>query len=151
MFMTGVAKIEKPPMELKAEGILEGKVVATHIVHPAGVAAKLMLDADLCGRPLLADGSDWIRVYAKVCDARGTVCSLGDDLVKFCIKGEAQLIGDSDIGANPVRAEAGIATALVQAGERAGRIVVKATAFGLTAAEVEINSLPPSFRIGPRS
>jgi beta-galactosidase len=151
MFMTGVAKIERPPMELKAEGIMDGKVVASHIVHPAGVATKLMMEADLCGRPLVADGSDWVRVHAKVCDARGTVCSLADDLVKFSIKGEGQLIGGSDIGANPVRAEAGIATALVQANERAGRIIVKATAFGLTAAEVEITSLQPSFRIGPRS
>ena len=145
MYMTGVAKVEKPPVELIAEGLIDGKVVATHRVCPPGVARMLVLQADLCGRDLVADGSDWVRVYAKICDARGTVCPFADDKIEFAIEdacdGDARIIGCEKIGANPVRAEAGIATVLVQAGRTAGEIVVNASAFGLTPGRMEIMSV----------
>ncbi len=140
MYMTGVAKEEKPPLELIAEGIIAGKVAARHTVRPPGVAKKLVLAADLCGRPLVSDGSDWVRVYAKVCDRRETVCPYADDLVRFSVEGEGRIIGDDQIGANPVRAEAGIATALIQSTQRPGIIVVRATACGLTPGLIEIQS-----------
>jgi beta-galactosidase len=145
MYMTGVAKVEPPPVELIAEGIIDGKVVATHRVCPPGVARTLVLQADLCGRDLAADGSDWVRVHAKICDARGTVCPFADDIIEFSIEddgeGEARIIGNEQIGANPVRAEAGIATVLVQAGRTAGKITVNATAFGLTPGRAVITSV----------
>jgi beta-galactosidase len=143
MYMTGVAKVEKPPVELVAEGIIEGKVAATHQVCPPGVAKSLAVRADLCGRDLIADGSDWVRVHAEVCDARGTVCPFADDLVEFAIQGDGRIVGDGRIGANPVRAEAGIATVLVQAGKNAGKIVVEAASFGLTPGRLEIGSVKP--------
>lgn len=147
MYMTGVAKVEKPPLELLAQGLIDGEVAATHVVHPPGVATKLMLHPDFCGRPLTADGSDWLRVYTSVCDARSTVCPFADDLIEFSVEGDGKLIGNSQIGANPVRAEAGIATALVQAGNRTGKLIVKATAFGLTAGQTEITSVDPKASI----
>jgi beta-galactosidase len=136
MYMTGVARVEKPPVELIAQGIINGKVVATHVVRPPGVAKKLMLQPDLGGRDLAADGSDWLRVYARICDARGTVCPFADDLIEFRVEGEGKLIG-----VNSVPAEAGIATALVQATPRAGEITVRATAFGLEPGQVAIRSI----------
>lgn len=145
MYMTGVAKVEAPPVELIAEGIIKGKVVAMHRVCPPGVAKTIVLHADLCGRGLIADGSDWVRVHAKICDVRGTVCPFADDLVEFGIEddgdGEARIIGNQQIGANPVRAEAGIATVLVQAGRTAGKITVEASAFGLTPGRAVITSM----------
>ncbi len=51
MYMTGVAKVEKPPVELIAEGIIGGKVVATHRVCPPGVAQDRS-----CCRPIFAGG-----------------------------------------------------------------------------------------------
>jgi len=116
-------------------------VAATHQVCPPGVAKSLKVGADLCGRDLVADGSDWVRVHAEVCDARGTVCPFADDLVAFAIQGDGRIVGDGRIGANPVWAEAGIATVLVQAGKSAGKIVVEATSFGLTAGRLEIGSV----------
>jgi beta-galactosidase len=143
MYMTGVALVEKPPVEVVAEGIIAGKVVAEHRVRPPGVAKSITLDVDLCGRELMADGADWIRVYARICDARGTLCPLADDEVEFAVQGDARIIGSDRIGANPARAEAGIATALVQAGQSPGKITVIASAFALAPGRAEITSLKP--------
>jgi beta-galactosidase len=149
MYMTGADNSGAAPLELRAEGIIDGRVVATHVVRPPGKAARLQLQADLCGRGLVADGADWIRVYCRVCDAHGTVCPLNDDPVTFGVEGPAQIVGHSerykDIAAERVCAEAGIATALVQADTRAGKISVKATAFGLATGELQIVSQP----VGP--
>jgi beta-galactosidase len=145
MYMTGVALVEKPPVEVVAEGIIGGKVVATHRVRPPGVARTIQLEADLCGRELVADGADWVRVYARICDSHGTLCPLAADEVEFVVEGDGRIIGDDRargnlVGANPARAEAGIATALVQAGRSAGKIVVTASGFGLTPGRIEITS-----------
>jgi beta-galactosidase len=129
--------------ELKAEGLIGGKVVATHTVRPPGAPVKLMLEADLCGRDLVADGADWLRVIARVCDSRGTTCPFADDLVHFQVEGEGRILGNTAIGANPVRAEAGMAVALLQATLRPGPILIRATSFGLAGGEVRITSAPP--------
>jgi beta-galactosidase len=143
MYMNSVAKIEPAHWELTAQGLIGGAVAATHVVRPPGVAAKLALEPDLCGRPLMADGSDWIRVFARITDARGATVPFADDLVRFEISGEGRIIGDEQIGANPCRAEAGIATILVQSSGQAGKITVTATAFGLEPAELKIDSIAP--------
>jgi beta-galactosidase len=140
MYMTGVARAGEAMRELRAEGLIDGKVVAMHVVHPPGVAAALALEADLCGVDLTADDADWVRVYASVCDARGTVCPFADDMIQFEVEGEGTIIGGAAIGANPARAEAGIATALVRATSRPGRIHVTASAFGLAPARIELVS-----------
>jgi beta-galactosidase len=141
MYMNSVAKIEPAHWELTAQGLIGGEVAATHVLRPPGVASKLVLEADLCGRPLTAGGTDWIRVFARICDARGTTVPFADDLVRFEVDGEGRIIGNEQIGANPFRAEAGIAAAIIGSTGQAGKIIVKATAFGLDPGEVEINSI----------
>ena len=142
MYMTGVAAVEPPAGVLRAEGLIDGKVAATHIVRPPGVASQIRLEADVCGRELLADGSDWIRIHAHICDRRGTVNPFCDDSIEFSAAGAGRLIGDGTIGANPARAEAGVATALVQSTAGAGKIVVTARSPGLAEGRIEIQSLP---------
>jgi beta-galactosidase len=142
MCMTGVATVQTP-LELLAEGIIKGKVVATHAVRPPGVPTQLLLEADWCGRPLIADGSDWVRIHARICDARGTVCPFADDLVDFKVEGEGRIIGGCEIGANPLRAEAGIATALLSGTPHAGKIIVRAKSFRLAEGRMEIHLLSP--------
>jgi beta-galactosidase len=143
MFMTGVSEPGAKIGELKAEGIIDGKVVVTQVVRAPGVPKQLILEADLDGRDLTADGSDWVRVYARVCDGRGTTYPYADDAVTFNVTGPGALITDAHSNNNPARAEAGIATALVRASTTAGEITVQATAFGLKPAEVKIVSKPP--------
>jgi beta-galactosidase len=60
--------------------------------------------------------------------------------VTFAISGEGIVIGNSAIGADPMRAEAGIATALIQASATPGHITVQASAFGLKSATLEFES-----------
>lgn len=126
--------------ELLAEGLIAGKVVATHIVRSPGVPAKLELHVDTCGIDPVADGADWVRVYAHVCDKRGTTYLFSDDMITFSVSGEGSLIGDSTIFANPLRAEAGIATVLVRLNKIAGRITVHASSPGFENATIEFTS-----------
>jgi beta-galactosidase len=126
--------------ELLAEGLIAGKVVATHIVRSPGVPAKLDLHIDTCGFDPVADGADWVRVYAHVCDKRGTTYPFSDDMITFSVTGEGSLIGDATIFANPLRAEAGIATVLVRMSKVAGRVTVHASSPGLAEAVIEFTS-----------
>jgi beta-galactosidase len=142
MYMTGFDDEQNSPVQLTAEGMIGGRVVATHSVQPPGVAKKILLQADLCGWNLVADGSDWVRVHARVQDAHGTTCSHADDLITFAVTGEGEIIGGPDIEANPTRADAGIATAIVRSTPRPGKLFVTATAFGLSPASLELISTP---------
>jgi beta-galactosidase len=126
--------------ELLAEGLIAGKVVASHIVRSPGVPAKLELHVDTCGFDPVADGADWVRVYACVCDKRGTTYPFSDDMITFSVSGEGSLIGDATIFANPVRAEAGIATALVRMSKAAGPVTVRASSPGLAEASKDFTS-----------
>jgi beta-galactosidase len=142
LFATGVAKPGTAIGNIKAEGLVGGAVVATHELSAPGVPTQLKLVLDDCGRGIVADGSDWVRVYAHICDARGTTYPYGEDEITFRISGEGSLIGDERIRANPMRAQAGIATGLVQSTKTAGSIVVEATAFGLKTATLQMASEP---------
>jgi len=142
LFATGVAQPGVEVGELKAEGLIGGQVVATQTVHSPGVPTHIVLEADFSGRDLTADGSDWVRVYARLCDERGTTYPYSDDMVTFRVEGPGAVIGNAAIGANPVRAEAGIATALIQSAAKPGTIIVRAEAFGLKPAEIRLESHP---------
>jgi beta-galactosidase len=140
LFATGVAKPGTAIGSIKAEGIVGGAVVAIHELSAPGVPAQLALFLDDCGREMVADGSDWIRVYAHICDARGTTYPFGDDEITFTVSGEGSVIGDLSIRANPMRAQAGIATGLIRSTAKAGSITVEATAFGLKTATLQFSS-----------
>lgn len=146
LYSNGIAPSGTEIGEIKADGLIGGKVVATHLVQSPGVPHGIQLKLDTCGRDPIADGSDWIRVYAHICDARGTICPLADDFVTFSVTGQGALIGDEKIFANPLRAEAGVATALVRMTRLAGAVTVSASAPGLEESvlhfEARANPLP---------
>jgi beta-galactosidase len=143
LFATGVANPGTPIGIVKAEGLVGGVVVVTHELSAPGVPTQLRLVLDDCGRDMVADGSDWIRVYAHICDARGTTYPYGEDEVTFRVSGEGSLIGDEKIRANPMRAQAGIATGLVRSTTLPGLISIEAAAFGLKPATLQFTSQPP--------
>ncbi len=140
LFANNVAPLGTEIGELRAEGLIAGKVAATHLIHSPGVPNHLELRLDTCGVDPVADGADWVRVYTHVCDARGTTYPYGDDIVTFKVSGEGSLIGDEKIFANPVRAEAGIATGLVRTKRSAGLIIVQASSPGLKEAAIQFES-----------
>ena len=113
---------------LRAEAIRNGKVVKTVEVKSPGVPIKLMLEADLMNIPLKADGADIVCIHCYVSDEDGTVVPWQGDNhpILFEVSGEGEIIGDSTIGANPVRAEGGIASILVKSTQKPGNITVTA-------------------------
>lgn len=132
--------LSTPIGELLAEGLIDGKVAATHLVHSPGQPKSIELRLDTCGLDPVADAADWVRVYAHICDARGMTYPYGDDVVTFAVSGEGSLIGDEKLFANPVRAEAGIATALVRTTGTAGQVTLRAAATGLKDATLQFQT-----------
>ena len=136
-------------VNMVAEGFIDGKVVCSTKRMPSRRSTKLRLAVDWNGKPLVADGSDFVVVVAEVTDDSGHVRRLAKERIRFTVEGEGELIGDERIEANPRPVEFGTAPALVRATRRAGRIRVRAeVAFPGThapeAAEIEFESVPAS-------
>lgn len=130
---------------LKAVGFdKNGEEIASQEIKTAGTPCKLKLEADYAGVGLTADGSDLIRVFAYVLDDEGTVCNSAVNEIKFSVNGGASVVGDGikRAGANPAKAEAGIATVYVKAPMVAGTLTVTAESEGLLSGEIEIEAYP---------
>lgn len=112
---------------LLAEGLIDGKVVATHKRYPSGQADHITLRLDNEQVPLKADGSDVVTVIAEIVDKRGTVKRLNNSCIRFAIEGEGRLLGDASIGTNPGQVVWGSAPVLVQSTTKSGKIRVIAT------------------------
>ena len=63
---------------LLAEGLIDGKVVATHKVMPTRRPSKLILWADNENMDLEANGSDLVTVVAAVADDKGNIKRLNN-------------------------------------------------------------------------
>lgn len=105
-----------------AEGIVGGKVVATHRRTPARRPVQLRLRLDNNGIPTMADGSDMVTVIAEVVDKNGIVKRLNNSIIKLSIVGEGRLIGDT-IGC----IRWGSAPFLVQSTLKAGKVRILAS------------------------
>ncbi|BCM92002.1 beta-galactosidase [Abditibacteriota bacterium] len=125
--------------ELKAIGYLDGKVAAQHLVRTPEAPASLQLEFDTAHNELVADGADAVFVRALVVDKNGTVVPDAVPEVKFTAEGAGHLVGN-----NPLPAEAGIGSILLQAGLEAGTITVRAESPGLRVAQATIRSVPGS-------
>lgn len=98
---------------LLAEGLIDGKVVATHKVVPARRPEKILLWMDNEGTDLKADGSDFVTVVAAVADKNGNIKRLNNYNIRFSIEGEGRLLGGPGVLANPVPVKWGTAPVLV--------------------------------------
>lgn len=135
---------------LLAEGLIDGKVVATHKVEPARSPAKIILWADNGGMSLKADGSDFVTVVAAIADKEGHIKRLNNDYIRFSIEGEGRILGDAGILANPAPVKWGTAPILVQSTLRPGKIKITASVLfeGLqmpVSGELELTSVPAEF------
>lgn len=134
-------------VNIKAEGIIGGKVVCAETRMPSRRSTKLRLYADDMGKSLVADGNDFIVVVAEVTDDNGNVRRLAKESVRFTVTGEGSIIGDADIQANPRAVEYGSAPILVRSTTRPGKIKIHAEVLfpGVHApepADLEIESVP---------
>jgi len=134
------------PGTLKAISRKNGKVVLTSEVRTAGKAAKIILKAD---RTLIhADGNDLSFITATIVDKDGVTVPDADNLVHFKISG-AGFIAGVDSG-DPVSHEAfkadkhtalnGLALAILQSNGNKGKIMLTASADGLTPSTVLIEA-----------
>jgi beta-galactosidase len=121
--------------ELKAIGYFQGRRVCECVRHTPGTPVALRLTVETLGRNLSADGTDAVFVRASVVDQRGEVVPASDLPVRFAMTGPAKMISPDE-----VKAEAGVATMLLQAGNTAGQIIVAAAASGLPPAQINFNS-----------
>ena len=134
-------------VKMVAEGIIDGKVVCTEEKMPSRRSTKLRLYADTMGKPLVADGSDFMVVVCEVTDDLGHVRRLAKENIRFTVEGEGEIIGDTSINANPRAVEWGSAPVLIRSTRQAGKIKVKAEVqfpgiHAPTPAELEIESIP---------
>ncbi len=119
---------------LKAEGLIGGQVVVTHIVRTPGSATTLSVAFDVNNVP--ANGSETITVNASIVDSSGTLIPTASSTnVTFSVAGQAVLASPAVI-----KAEAGIATAFIRVTDQPGLITVTATASGLTSGNASITS-----------
>ena len=135
---------------LLAEGLIDGKVVATHKVVPARRPEKILLWMDNEGTDLKADGSDFVTVVAAVADKNGNIKRLNNYNICFSIEGEGRLLGGPGVLANPVPVKWGTAPVLVQSTLKPGKIRITASVLfeGLQmpiSGELEFESKPSVF------
>ena len=119
---------------LRASALRNGREVASHTVTTPGRASTMRLAADFSNKQLKAGSSDVIFVYATLTDSAGNQVYTSDALVEFTVRGNAELVG-----VNPARAEAGIASILLRAGNP-GKIMIKASSPGVSEAELMTES-----------
>jgi beta-galactosidase len=120
---------KKPPREeqaIIAEGLIDGKVAATSKRVPSRRKSRIQLRLDDCGIPLIADGGDFTMVIAEEVDEQGVVKRLTKDWIHFEVEGEAEIIGDREINANPRLMEWGSAPVQIKSTKTPGAITVKA-------------------------
>lgn len=137
-------------VNMKAEGIVDGKVVFEETKMPSRRSTRLSLKVDWEGKPLIADGSDFIVVIAEVTDDMGNVRRLAKDNIIFEVEGEGEVIGGADIHANPRPVEWGTAPVLIRSTRTPGNIKITARsefqgAHVPVSAEITIQSMPSSF------
>lgn len=135
---------------LLAEGLIDGKVVATHKVYPARRPEKLLLWVDNQGTNLEGNGSDFVTVIAAVADKNGNIKRLNNYTVKFHVEGEGRIIGSAAVQANPVPVKWGTAPVLVQSTLKPGKIRITASVLHEgsqmpVGASIELESVPTRF------
>lgn len=114
--------------ELKAEGLIRGKVAAVHIRHSPGATRRLELVPDSMGRDLVADGADLVMVHCRAVDDLGHVVPHTADSaqVHVSVEGEGRLVGGPENDANPTHLECGEKGFLVQSTTKPGKVTVRA-------------------------
>ena len=124
------------PGFLKAIGRKGGVDAAVAVVRTPLEPESLAIQCDFSGKGLAADGSDFIFVYVKVLDVNGTVVPTAEPELCVEIDGPAIVI-------NPelIRAEAGIATIMLQSRPIPGAITISVSAEGLLPALERLTSV----------
>lgn len=129
--------------ELKAEAFVNGKRAATHRVSTPGKPHHLEIVIHTNNVKPVADGSDMIPVYVKVCDEKGTLVNTSSAMVNFSISGQGEIVGQDieRIGVSKQQVEGGIGFIFVRTTKQAGKMVIKAQSPNLESGSATISTM----------
>jgi len=128
----------------KTVGKKNGKIVCTEEIRTTGTPAALKLKID--SETIFASSRDAINIEVEVVDVEGNVVPTADNLIKFSIEGEGEIIGvdngnpkDHDsYKLNRRKAFNGLCLAIVQSTGKTGKIKFTAKSDGLKEMSAEI-------------
>lgn len=121
------------PGTLTAIGYNNGKEVISTTQRTPAKASSISMNVDTTGKPLQSGQSDIVFLYARITDENGVLVPDAKNVIQFTVTGNAVLIGS-----NPVKAEAGIATILLKAGDLTGKVVVTASSENLKEGTIKV-------------
>ncbi len=130
---------------LRAEGYINGKLVAKDVVKTAADPVKMELSADRSA--IHADGTDLSYITVKITDELGTLVPEADNLVHFEIEGEGKIVGVGNGNAMSLepakgherRAFSGMCQAIIQSSGKKGNVTLKATSLGLADEKITLS------------
>ncbi|MBC8137289.1 MAG: DUF4982 domain-containing protein [Fibrella sp.] len=139
-------KVPYAPGTLEVRGTTGGKIVATDRVETTGAPVALRLKTTR--KKLFADGEDMTLVEVSVVDAEGRVVPEVDNTVSFAVTGAGEIggVGNGDPSshepdkASQRKAFHGLCMVLVRAGDKPGKIQLRATAPGLKPAVLPLET-----------
>lgn len=114
------------PFELRAVARDGTRIVAEHRWVKPGAAVRLSLYADSLGVPPREGVRDRVYIYARLLDADGNLVPRDGVKVRFSIKGDARLLGASEL-----TTQAGVAGVLLEIGESLADVRLTARSEGL--------------------
>ena len=140
-------KVKYEPGTLFAKGYKDGKEIAQTKVETVGAPAKISLIPDCAS--INADGEDAAMVRVEIRDSQDRFCPLADNLVKFDITENGQIIGvgsgdpssHEPDKASQRKAFNGLCQVIVQAKKIEGDIKLTAQSEGLPKTIITLNAL----------
>lgn len=134
------------PGTLKAVSRKDGKVVLTKLINTVNQVANIRMQADRS--TITADGKDLSFVTVELLDKDGNASPIANQLVKFTIEGEGDIVGTDNGDQNdhvslkkPERhLFYGKCLAIVQTNGKVGAITLKASVEGLPTQQIVINA-----------
>ena len=139
-------KVPYEPGTIRAIGYAGKKQVAVAELHSAGKASQIKLSADR--NRIVANGQDLSYITVELADNSGVRNPKADNQVSFEVDGPGTIEGVGN--ANPVSLESFIAPkrkawhgrcmVIIKSNTKAGKIILKASSTGLSAASIEIES-----------
>ncbi len=139
-------RVKFEPGTLKAISRKDGKIILTREIKTAGAPAKIELTADR--KKIQSDGKDLSFITVRILDAEGNLVPDADNLVKFSIAGQGEIVGvDNGYQASmesfkaPYRkAFNGKCLAIIQSTEKSGKIKLQATSEGLQPMSINLKT-----------
>ncbi len=118
--------------QLLAEGLINGQVVAHHLVREPGRPFKVQLQANT--HQLRNNGADMSLLTVSIVDAHGTVVPDARNTVRCTVQGPGTLIGE-----NPLTVHSGQFPILFQAGRQPGLSRITAESAGILSAMLDLD------------